>query len=72
MSQDCGYIAKMSVDPGVYRIQHQNTSAVIGVSVYGFNALILHMVCQLVWDSPQYSVTQQKTLLAACSMEKIS
>ena len=32
----CGYIARISVDPGVYTIHHQNSSSVLGVSVYGF------------------------------------
>ncbi len=33
----CGYIARMTVNSGVYTIRHQNPSAIIGVSAYGFN-----------------------------------
>ncbi len=33
----CGYIARMTVSSGVYTIRHQNPSAIIGVSAYGFD-----------------------------------
>ncbi len=34
--QICGYVSRMSVSTGVHSIRHQNSSAVLGVSVYGF------------------------------------
>ncbi len=34
----CGHISRMSVSIGAHSIRHQNSSAVLGVSVYGFNA----------------------------------
>ena len=33
----CGHISRMSVSPGTHSIHHQNSSAVLGVSVYGFS-----------------------------------
>ncbi len=33
----CGYVSRASVSNGTHSIRHENSSAVIGVSVYGFN-----------------------------------
>ncbi len=33
----CGHISKTSVSAGTHSIRHQNSSAVLGISVYGFN-----------------------------------
>ncbi len=32
----CGHISRMNVSTGAHSIRHQNSSAVLGVSVYGF------------------------------------
>ncbi|XP_064407205.1 adhesion G protein-coupled receptor L3-like isoform X2 [Halichondria panicea] len=34
----CGHISRTNVSTGAHSIRHQNSSAVLGVSVYGFNA----------------------------------
>ena len=34
----CGHISRMNVSTGAYSIRHQNSSAVLGVSVYGFSS----------------------------------
>ncbi|XP_064407438.1 uncharacterized protein LOC135352209 isoform X3 [Halichondria panicea] len=34
----CGHISRMNVSPGAHSIRHQNSSAVLGVSVYGFSS----------------------------------
>ena len=34
----CGHISRMNVSPGAHSICHQNSSAILGVSVYGFDA----------------------------------
>ncbi len=36
----CGYISRTNVSTGVHSIHHQNSSAVLGVSVYGFSAFV--------------------------------
>ncbi len=36
----CGYISRTSVSTGVHSIRHQNSSAVLGVSVYGFSSSV--------------------------------
>ena len=33
----CGHISRINVSPGAHSIRHQNSSAVLGVSVYGFS-----------------------------------
>ena len=33
----CGHISRTNVSPGAHSIRHQNSSAVLGVSVYGFS-----------------------------------
>ena len=33
----CGHISKTIVSTGAHSIRHQNSSAVLGVSVYGFD-----------------------------------
>ena len=33
----CGYTSRTNVSTGAHSIRHQNSSAVIGVSVYGFS-----------------------------------
>ena len=35
----CGHISRANVSTGAHSIRHQNSSAVLGVSVYGFNTL---------------------------------
>ena len=34
----CGHISRMNVSAGAHSIRHQNSSAVLGVSVYGFSS----------------------------------
>ncbi len=34
----CGHISRTSVSPGAHSIHHQNSSAILGISVYGFDA----------------------------------
>ncbi len=36
----CGYISRTNVSTGVHSIRHQNSSAVLGVSVYGFSSSV--------------------------------
>ena len=38
----CGHISRTNVSTGAHSIRHQNSSAVLGVSVYGFNSLNSH------------------------------
>ncbi len=35
----CGHISRTRVSPGAHSIRHQNRSAVLGVSVYGFSSV---------------------------------